>query len=340
MKKVLLLVFVVSVTLYAQVKDEFTIKPFGYVRAWSVNQFSENTHEFKVKMARAGVKGDVNKYASYKVFVDFARIGSLNKKTTVIDGQTVVSDVSADFSDVLLDAVATIKPVKGLSFNAGQFKVPFSTDNLRSAASTDFVNRPFLVKVSPGLRDVGFTTEYKFDFETPFTVTGGLFNGAGQNNEENDKTVNYSLRSTIAVLNSLGISLNYYGGKLAGKDVNIYGAGVDYSVGDFFFSGEYGDRETSSPGADFGAGSWFLYGVYTINTGSEFLNAVQPAVRFESYDPDDSFDNDEVSRVTAGLSFQFAKTDYARLRINYEYYDYADDRESPNTLIVELMTRF
>ena len=141
MKKKIVIAFLAIVSLVAaQDKSVNSLNTYGYVKAWYKNGTVQNQQEFTLRMARLGVKGSVNEYSKYKVFVDFARLGKINTSTANVNGVDVVTGTSIKFSEVLLDAVATLKPIKNLSFSLGQFKVPFGTENLKSAASIDFIN--------------------------------------------------------------------------------------------------------------------------------------------------------------------------------------------------------
>jgi hypothetical protein len=340
MKKLLLVILFSGSFLFAQDKKDTSPIFFGYVRAWHQTDFSTNQGEFLAKMARLGVRGNVNEFASYRVLVDFVRLGKLSTSSTTINGTKVLTGASASFSDVLLDAEAIINPMKNLSFSLGQFKVPFSTDNLRSGADIDFVNRPLLTSVAPGLRDFGFMGTYSIKGEVPVEFKAGLFNGAGQNKSENDKTTNYSLRTAVQPIKGLGLSANYYGGKASGADLSIFDFGAEYKFGGLFLVGEYGQRTSTTPAKEIKANSYFIYTVYDFDFGDNMISHLMPALRYENYDPNSDTANNEISRFTAGLSLQFAKIKFAQFRVNYELFDYKDGSANPNKLIFEIQTRF
>ncbi|MFZ6032098.1 MAG: porin [Melioribacter sp.] len=340
MKNKIILFLLIAASVAAQDKSASSMKFFGYVRSWYEADLTENQGGFKVKMARFGVKGDVNEYAGYRVFVDFARLGKLKTSYTDINGQRVLSSASASFSDVLLDAQAILKPAKNFTLSLGQYKVPFGTDNLKSGAEIEFVNRPMLTSVAPGLRDVGVMGEYKFDATIPLKLSAGVFNGAGQNKSEDDKTVNYSVRAVAEVLEGIELSANYYGGRLNDAEVNIFdlGAGVEYK--NFTLNGEFGQRNTDLNSSTTTSNAFFVYGVYSIKIDNSAISYMMPAVRYEYYEPNNSVSGNEIERITGGVSFQFAKINFAQLRINYELYNYKDGKDNSNKLFIELQTRF
>ncbi|MHB8337203.1 MAG: porin [Ignavibacteriaceae bacterium] len=340
MKKISVLILLLISLTRAQEKPNYSPILFGYVRGWYQTDFSIDQGGFLIKEARLGAKGNVNEYAGYKLFVDFTRLGNLQTKATTINGVTVVTSVAASFSDYLLDADAFIKPIKNLTVDLGQFKVPFGTDNLRSGSDIDFVNRPLITNVSPGIRDIGFMTTYSMNAGVPVELKAGLFNGTGQNKSENDKTTNYAFRTVVQPVKELGVSANYYGGRLSGADVSIYNFGFDLKVGNVFFDGEYGGRSSELKSVKMISNSYFIYSYYDFDLGKSEVSHIIPAVRYEGYDPNKALSNNEINRATFGLAFEFAKIKYAQFRINYELFDFKDGTKNPNKLIVELLTKF
>lgn len=340
MKNFVLFFLIISTLIIAQEKQDNSPKLSGYIRAWHQTDFSTNQGQFLVKMARFAIKGKVNQFAGYKIQVDVAKLGKFNSTTTTLDGIKVLTNASASFSEVLLDAEAYVIPAKNLTVSLGQFKVPFSTDNLRGGAAIDFVNRPLLTNVTPGMRDVGLMASYKVKKEIPLEFQAGVFNGSGQNKLENDKSTNYSFRTSVSPITGFSISANYYGGKASNAELSIYDFGIDYKIGKAFFTGEFGQRNTKLPSKEYSSNAYFVYGTYQFDFTDSFVTAILPALRYENYDPNGDLDNDEISRVTAGVAFQFAKIKYAQFRINYELFDYSDGRDNPNKLYLELQTRF
>ncbi len=340
MKKAALFILITVNFLLAQNKPDYSLKFSGYVRAWHQTDFSNNQGEFLVKQARLGINGAVNEYASYRFLVDFTRIGKLTTTTTTLNGTNVVSGVSANFSDILLDAAATFTPITNLDVTAGQFKVPFSTDNLRSDQNADFVNRPLLTNVSPSIRDIGIMMTYKIKGEVSTELTAGSFNGTGLNKSENDKSMDYVFRAVVSPVKDLNLSGNYYVGITQGTDLNFFDFGFDYKFGSLFVDAEYANKNTKTLGSDISGTSFFAYATYNIPLQGDFLKEIIPAFRFEKFDPNSSQVNNEINMLTFGLTFEFAKVTFAHFRINYELFDYKDGRDNHNKLIFELQTKF
>ena len=343
MKKVLfgLLLVAMTIQLNAQSADKSGYSIFGYVRTWHQTNFEDNSNEFALKMSRIGIKGNLSDKLSYRLFVDFSRLGKLSSDSETIDGNEVVTDVSATFSNYLLDAYAAFKPVDGLTLQLGQFKIPFSTENLLSAAGIPFVNRSLLRSYgTPGLRDLGFMATYGNKLPLPFKVQFGLFNGSGQNKSENDLTTNYSTRLVLDVVKGLQLSGNYYGGVISGAETSFMDFGAEYNSSGLWAAFEYATRNIELASVDNKSNSYFAYLLYDIDIDSELIPIIQPGFRIETADPDDSIDDNEISRYTFGLNFILTKKKQTHIRVNYEKYDMADGSANPDKLIIEFQIKF
>jgi len=86
--------------------------------------------------------------------------------------------------------------------------------------------------------------------------------------------------------------------------------------------------------------AFFVYGVYSIKLDNSIISYIMPAIRYEYCEPNNSVNSDETEKITGGISFEFAKINFAQLRINYEIYNYKDDKDNSNKLFIELQTRF
>ena len=336
MKKVVIALLAIVSIVTAQNKPVNTMKTYGYVKAWYKNSTEQNQQEFTVRMARFGLKGAVNEYSGYKVFVDFARLGKMKTSTENVNGVDVVTGTSVKFSDVLLDAVATLKPVKNLSFSLGQFKIPFSTENLKSGASIDFINRSLITKVTPSLRDIGFMSSYTFE-NIPFDLSMGLFNGSGQNNSENDKTINYSVRGVFEPIENAVLSANYYEGRLSGLNVKVIDFGAEFNFYNLNLSGEFAQRQTDSPNYDNKSSAYYSSLIYNIAVKNDFLKGIMPAIRYEFYDADNELSDNEIDRISFGVALQFAERYFSQLKFNYESYS---EIENSNNFTIEYQVKF
>jgi hypothetical protein len=342
MKKLILLVASLFQVGFAQNNPDYAPKFSGYVRAWHQTDFATGQGQYLVRQARLGINGNVNDYAGYKILLDFTRLGSLKTTSgTTAAGERFLTGATSSFSDVMLDAAAVFKPIKSLEISAGQFKVPFSTDNLSSDQNAEFANRPLLTNVSPSIRDIGVSIGYKLDVPFETELIAGSFNGSGLNKSENDKSTDYAFRGILSPVKNLSVTGNYYGAKVQGYAVNFMNFGFAYKIGKLLVDGEYGGKISKTSGSDLNSNSYFVFATYSFPFPGNLIKEVIPAVRYEMYDPNSDVVDNEVGRITVGLSFEFAKLNFARFRVNYEKFDYKDGvTKNPDKLILELQTRF
>lgn len=323
-----------------EIKDNFAPAFTGYIRFWQQTDFSTDQGQFILKEITLGASGDVNEYVGYKFLADLTRLGKLTTSATTINGTTVVTKASASFTDILLDAAVKVTPIANLSITGGQFKIPFSTDNLRGNVAIDFVNRPLMTNVAPASRDIGAMASYKVSSLLP-EISAGAFNGTGLNKVETDKTVNYVCRAVVTPVTNLNLSANYYNGKLSSNDINVMGFGFDYKISNLFLDAEYVTKNTKQPDVTIGSNAFFIYSLYNFGISETgIIKSITPAVRFDLYDPDTDKYNDEINRITLGLTFHFAKVTWAHVRLNYEKYDYKDNTVNPDKFILEMQARF
>ncbi|MCA9563523.1 MAG: hypothetical protein KC561_08535 [Myxococcales bacterium] len=182
-------------------EDDFAwwFRPYGYVRAgYELIQSDPNydfvgrNSGFSLLNARLGLEGGNSDWgASFRISVDGAadRIRAANSAQGDLDVQ-------------LRDAYISVEPVPFFGIRAGQFKLPFSGEDLRSTGDLVFITRAVgQAGVLPGRgfeqagilvdRDLGvmlYTPQYyvgPFGFAINFAVSNG--NGANQLLNDNDK---------------------------------------------------------------------------------------------------------------------------------------------------------
>ncbi|MEI7811690.1 MAG: porin [Ignavibacteria bacterium] len=336
-----LLLLVISTNYFAQEKPVTDLAPKfnGDVRTWYDNDFQKNKSNFTVKNARILVTGNASEIVSYKFLFDVAAVaGKLTLKTK--DSTKYLTDAVADMPNLINDAYVTITPITKLAFSLGQFKTPFGTENITSTNSLAFSNRALMAgKVTPELYDIGFMTSYALPVSIPVDVIAAAYNGTGQNKTDDDRSTNYAFRTVVKPIPDLNISANYAGGRIAGNKVGILGLGAGYKCSALTLALEYADRKTDLA-TTINAVSYFAYATYDFATGNDIVRFITPAVRYESYDPDNKIDKNNINKITAGLTFSFAKLTYAHVRINYEKFDNADGTPNPDRMIAEFQIRF
>lgn len=340
--KTLIIVFAAAIGSFLQAQEkavDLTPKFSGDARTWYENDMANGKGNFLVRNARLQVTGNASEIVSYKFLFDFA---ALPKST--LSGSVVTTDLT-----LLSDAFISIKPVNTLSLTLGQFKVPFSTENIMSTNQLPFSNRPLMSQVLAPVYDIGFMASYSNTSVVPVDFDAALFNGNGQNKSENDRTDNYALRAVVKPIPDFNVALNYLGGRNAGLDIKMYDFSAGYKMSGFTFAAEYASRKTTTPKLDVNSNSMLGYVVYDMPVEGSALKYISPAIRYEVYDPTDLVDYDHTTRLTAGLTFSFAKLTWSHFRINYELLGYqvvknlqtlATEDKSDGKLILEYQIRF
>ena len=96
-----------AMTAAAQSADEQSpVNVHGTIRSKYEYQTEENEGRFEVRNARISVDGSLSPVISYKAEIDLCDEGKIK----------------------MLDAYTRFKPVRGLQFTMGQFRVPFTID--------------------------------------------------------------------------------------------------------------------------------------------------------------------------------------------------------------------
>lgn len=298
---------------------KFDPKITGCIRAKFEQNTSDGFNRFEVRNARYQVYGDLNNYFSYKAEIDLMDEDQMK----------------------MLDAFVNFHFIKNLEFKIGQQKVPISTDFLRAPNQLDFSNRSFVAKrMVNDLRDVGLVVDYLHPFDLPFNVYLGVFNGAGSNTLENDRTKNACIRVEYEPVKNLIFEVNGYKGKISSNYVDLYNLGFNWKLGHFFFDSEFTQRNTEDSVKTSKATSFFVYGLYYIDIKNSIIKTLTPGIRYDEYSITKST-IDEPRRLTAGLTFSFAKITFADIRLNYEKYWYKDQRRSlEDKFTTEFIVRF
>lgn len=163
----------------------------------------DNNDTFDIRRARLTLKGDISKRFSYKLQYEF---GGTHQK--------------------LLDAELGYEFNPHFKLTAGQFKIPFSQENLVSSAKLDTINRSRVVEAliarskdvlgNQNGRDIGVkiggsfwqaSDNYLFDY------TVGVFNGSGINTSDLNEQKDFIGRLIFHPIKDFSVGASYYEGK-------------------------------------------------------------------------------------------------------------------------------
>lgn len=304
------------------------IKFSGYtqVRFQSLQE-NGKLDSFDVRRSRLDVKSEITPGYDYRVQVDFG-------------------GVKGPF---LLDAIAGVRFGSNLRLAIGQFKIPFSMENLTSSPKLETINRAQAVEAltarggdvigNQNGRDIGVQLSggflpgedaYRYDY------TLGIFNGSGINTADKNDQKDYASRLVWRPQKGLDIGASYYNGKgnwgtPSPKNQNRDRLGLEFSrqrdplsLKGEFISGKDGTvRKTG----------WYLQSGYFFVPGK-----VQGVLKYDVYDPNRDAAGDATRVVTLGFNRYFNKR--AFLQLDYELKDERGTEIDNNVLLSQFTLQF
>ena len=268
-------------------------------------QESGKHNSFDIRRARVDLKGSVTPFFSYRLQAD------------LVDKPKII------------DAYGEIKLADYFSLTAGQFKIPFSIENLTSSNKLEMIDRSQVVEAmvarskdvigNQNGRDIGIQAGGTFLKVKDIPVIEyrlGVFNGSGINvadtaNNEKDITG----RLIFTPIKGLSFGGGFYKGwdkaikpDVAGKSQtrNRFGAEFSYVLSRFSLKGEYiagKDGKTSRAG-------WYVQSGYFV-----IPQKLQVLGKYDSYDPNTSISDNISTNYVIGANFNF--NNWSRLQAFY-----------------------
>jgi len=297
----------------SKISSDHSLKWSGYTQA-RYTHWEEGKEGFRINQARVILKGDILKNINYKLQIDAVK------------------------ALILLDAKidVNLSPYAKLSF--GQFKVPFSIENLISGSELDTINRSNTVKnLCPGRdigaqgRDIGMTVNGKYSC---LEYTLGVFNGSGINKTNTNDQLDIAGRLVLTPFGSLSVGFSHYNGRYSpsrGAPVmkkDRTGVDILFMRGGFSLKGEYifardGQIERSG---------WYIQGGYYF-----IQKKLQAIVKHDSFDRNMAIRGDQIVVTTLGINYFFSRK--TKLLINYEYRRGIDEA-SENVILAQIQAGF
>lgn len=302
----------------------------GTIRAKGELQTEAGEGRFEVRNARIAFDGTITPIVLYKAEIDLSDEGKIK----------------------MLDAYAGLKPLEGMLLRLGQMRVPFSIDAHRSPHKQYFANRSFIAKQVGNVRDVGLTAGYTFR-NVPCTLEAGVFNGSGLTDQKDywTRSLNFSAKAQYVLPFGLTLQASVQKVSPVAGAVYLYDAGATLRAGRWTVEGEYLRKHYTGAFADVDAVDAFV--CYDLPLRRTFKK-MSFLARFDMMGDhcDGRVGEDGMPmltdgarrRVTGGITFSFAKTVGADLRINYEKYFYDDIAAAKpserDKAVVELVIHF
>jgi len=264
---------------------------------------------FDIRRARLDVRGNVSPFLAYRLQTDFAG------------------------GPKIIDAYAEIKLTDFFNIMVGQFKVPFSLENLTSSNKLELIDRSQAVEalVARGRdvignhngRDIGIQlggTLLKNNGSALVEYRFGVFNGSGTNVADTaNEAKDVSGRLIINPVKELSFGIAYYNGwgkainpvaEFIGRSQtrNRFGVDISYTATRLSVRGEYihgKDGNTDRAG-------WYAQAGYFI-----IPQKLQVLAKYDTYDPNTSKDNNISVNYVTGANYNF--NSWSRLQAFYTF---------------------
>lgn len=291
----------------------------GYLQA-GVSWADTDKTSFYIRRARLSLSGNIDAAKlDYRLQVDMA-------------GSPKICDLYMRYT-----------PFKELGVQIGQFKLPFSLENALYGPTTfEFIEYSYLTmllarndKTFDGIaatgRDLGAQLYGGFIHRDGYSIINynlGVFNGAGINNKDNNKSKDVIGRIIIKPIKGLSLSASYMYGETNFND-NLYmksprwSVGAIYDVRHWIARAEYAEAKfgTGTTNAFYALAGYHFERPWSVVARYEFLNTDIAGVQSQD-------------RVTVGAVYKPIK--YLRLQLNYSYTMY-DQLKAENTHGLNLM---
>lgn len=281
---------------------------------------------FDLHRARLDVKGNITDKWSYEVYTEFA------SSVKLIDGYTAYK--FADFAKI----------------TAGQFKIPFSNENLVSDSQLEFIDRSqgveALVSRSKDVignsngRDIGLQLSgnlAKTDDRYLFDYFIGVFNGAGYNvTADNNYHKDVSARLGFHPIKNLDFGGSLYRGQgiptggAKQQARNRYGFDGRYILGNLSLTAEYIHGTDAAVQKD----GWFGQAGYFV-----WPKKIQLVAKYDTFDPNKTIGTDRTFIYTGGVNFIFNQ--WTKLAVDYLFrHEEAAVQVKNNVLEAQLQIAF
>jgi hypothetical protein len=323
---------------------------------------------------RAAYRDDIpDSLVNNAIFVKRARV----KLAAQITDRTW-SQLQLDFasSRLVKDAMVGVDLSGALTVIVGQFKRPFSQEELFSSSVTPVIDRGLTNLFSSGKlgysgRSQGAMLRGAGGSDTKVTGELGIFTGAGEadigagdglldrqtdfNNRGKDWVARVAVLSghstkfrVAANASSRSVGGDYVDGAMTthtAKTFTAYGGDAEVKHGPLSIWGELLSGENFDAFTDTLSGfnaptflGWHIAATYNqVLSSSALVTAVQPEARFETLDPNTDSADDGSSLITAGLSLFFGKN--TRWRTNVEWESFQGTTPTSTRVVSELQAK-
>ncbi len=274
----------------------------GYVMARYTYNGDEST--FRLRRVRLTFSGDIAPKLDYKLQAELS-------------------------SFKLLDAYFNYKPFEQFKVKVGQFKVPFSIENTEySPTKIILIDHPMGMQRLMGFDEkIGDATQKNTGRELGINFHGsvlnkalsydlGVFNGAGLNTTDNNKSKDVVGRLIFAPVKGLRISGSYYWGEYSKEFYarERWTVGAVYDNGPLIVRSEYIAGTTGFEDAEIDSDGWYALAGWRFCDGKWSV-----AARYDTFSENTEVEDLDQTNYTAGVAWKPLK--HFRLQLNYQHED-------------------
>lgn len=307
---------------------EFTYVPniHGALRArWDLDT-RHGDQRFQVRNARVTLDGKIAPSIDYFIQTDLCDAGTMK----------------------ILDAWGRFRIVKGLTFQAGQFRMPFGVETFRAPQNYIFANRSFMGKQVMNYRAVGAKVVYALPC-APLTLEAGVFNpkAIGNHNPWN-RTATYAFKAAWRISH---VTLTASYGSIKPYDVraNLIDGALSWDDGKHWLvAAEYMYKHYCHSEAK-PVHSWVAFADWHMPVKLGVFNRWSVQLRGDGMTRHMAMDQTKFdaarNRITVGSTLTYSyKILHADVRVNFEKYFYHSDFTpavgDSDRLVAELVIRF
>jgi phosphate-selective porin OprO/OprP len=259
---------------------------------------------FDIRRARLDLKGTITPYWNIRFQVDLA--GTAPK---------------------LLDAYGECKIIDFFNLTMGQFKLPFSMENLASSSKLELIDRSQVIEalVARGKdvignqngRDIGIQVSGSFlkvkDLPL-FDYALGVFNGAGINVSDKNEAKSVAGRLVFHPLKGFDVGSSYYtgwdnfGSTPTNQKRERLGFELKYDLKKLSLKGEFIQGKDGSTGSS----GWYAQSGYYI-----IPQKFQLLLKYDTFDPNTSTPKDVTTNYTIVVNYAF--NSWSKVQVGYVF---------------------
>ncbi len=314
---------------WATAQESVDYKPnfHGAIRSRWEMETATGEGRFQVRFARLTIDGQIAPGIEYFAQTDLCDQGKFK----------------------VLDAYGRLRIVKGLSFQAGQFRLPFGVEPFMAPQNYIFANRSFMGKTMCNYRKVGAKLVYNIAMANPLALEAGVFNNGaiGDHNEWN-KSYSYAGKA-VWTLGQFKLAAGAMSVMPETTRLYLYDGAVSWQNERLLIAAEY-MAECYSKNAHKSAHSYCAYADYRIPVKVGTFNKWSVQGRFDGITAywsglKDSPTMNARNRVTIGSTLTYKyKAVFADIILDYEKYIYHShvhpEQGAGDKIVAELVVRF